>query len=94
MIYENPRPFSTCKIWSRERDLKSQYSDYKCVGDFQQGGEVEIRVKIPNDGKEWDMTRRVRITAYQTPHIGEEKGEEQCLSLAFHNYLIPKNIID
>ncbi|MCJ1422212.1 hypothetical protein MMC29_000091 [Sticta canariensis] len=70
MIYGEPRPFKKCKISSREKGLNDpHYSAYKCLKDFHQGGEVEIPVDTPKDGEKWEMTRRIKITTSQAPHV-------------------------
>lgn len=80
MIYGEPRPFKKCKILSREKGLNSpRYSAYKCLEDFHQGGNVEIREDIPKNSEKWAATRWIEVTTLQTPHV-------ECLSLAFQFY--------
>lgn len=74
MVYDDPRPFATCKISSREGSTA-----YKILEDFKQGGEVEIK-KQDGGRHAWATTHSIKII---TSHPSSE-GAVQCMSPIFH----------
>lgn len=79
---DNSTPFVTCKILSRKKGLKSrEYSNYKCIEDFQQGGEVEIQEEREEEREEerrrhrsaWAATRWIKVRPFQTSYTEVER---------------------